>query len=373
MPASTPPTSRNPPRKPVEFFTAIALFDQSLDAEKSLAALQREQVSAESVSLIIRDRASASDRSASPLGDVARALVASAMGPLGPWLSGLASLVVAERGTYLVAGPMGASLATLCINDQRNAEVLDHGQEEDLDDLLGIEHEESDALYQNLLLFGLLEDDASYLERRLVAGTSLVAVTTNSRRNTALARNEFDTQGAVFLRVILTSEDIVRLTRQRLNDMTIARASGDVVVADAVIPLRRMCHRDPEQEVHPRCGATVTDHDGLEIGTVVDILSDPYVSDSAGREVERYAVVGHGGLGYGDSFRVGRHYTALPMGELRFEDDGTARSRVNAAVIREAPRYDRSGAFSRREELGVLAYFGVRPYWLPAGDKGSVG
>ncbi|HEV2527340.1 MAG TPA: hypothetical protein VGT61_02680 [Thermomicrobiales bacterium] len=358
-------------RKPVEFFTAIALFDQSLDAEKSLAAVQRQQVSAETVSLIIRDRASASDRSASPLGDVARALVASAMGPLGPWLRGLASLVVAERGTYLVAGPMGASLATLCLNDQRSSDPPDEGQDEDLADLLGIEHEESDALYQNLLLFGLNEDDASYLERRLVAGTSLVAVTTSSRRITALARNEFDSQGAVFLRVVLTSGDIVRLTRQRINDMTIARLSGDVVVADAVIPLRRMCHRLPPQAAHPRCGATITDTDGVEIGTLVDILSDPFVNDRSGREVERYAVVGHGGLGYGNTLRIGRHYTAIPMEQLSFDEDGTARSLVDAAVIREAPRYDRSGAFSRREELGVLAYFGVRPYWLAAPEDES--
>lgn len=363
MTAKPDTAPRRPTSRPPVHYTAFALFDQSLDAEKSLAVLQREEVQAETVSLIIRDRASATDRSSSPVGDVARALVASAMGPLGTWLRGLASLIVSERGTYLVAGPMGAALATLSVGtsqrtgpDDRPLPPID---EDELGDFFGEDHDESDSIYQILLLFGLTEDDASYLESRLVAGASLVSVTTSDRRMAAQARNEFDTQGAVFLRVVVTPEEIVRLTRQRLAYLSSARSTGDIVVADAVAPLRRMCDAGPGGTSDPACGRDLVGQDGMSIGTIDDILADPYLDEKDGTPRVRYAVVGHGGL-----WKIGRRYTAVPIGYVALPDHGPAVLGVDLDVLREAPRYDRSGAFSRREELSVLAYFGVRPYWL---------
>ena len=363
MTAGSDTGSRRTTRRPTVHYTAFALFDQSLDAEKSLAVLQREEVQAETVSLIIRDRASASDRSSAPVGDVARALVASAMGPLGTWLRGLASLIVSERGTYLVAGPMGAALATLSVGtsqrtgpDDRPLPPID---EDELGDFFGEDHDESDSIYQILLLFGLTEDDASYLESRLVAGASLVSVTTSDRRMAAQSRNEFDTQGAVFLRVVVTPEEIVRLTSQRLAYLSSARSTGDIVVADAVAPLRRMCHAGPDGRSDPACGRDLVDQDGKAIGSIDDVLADPYLDEKDGTPRVRYAVVGHGGL-----WKIGRRYTAVPISYVSLPDHGPAVLGVDLDVLREAPRYDRAGAFSRREELSVLAYFGVRPYWL---------
>lgn len=363
MTAATDTAPRRTARRPPVHFTAFALFDQSLDAEKSLAVLQREEVQAETVSLIIRDRASSSDRSSSPVGDVARALVASAMGPLGTWLRGLASLIVSERGTYLVAGPMGAALATLSVGTSQrtrpDAWPLPPTDEDEFGDFFGEEHDESDSIYQILLLFGLTEDDASYLESRLVAGASLVSVTTSDRRMAAQARNEFDTQGAVFLRVVVTPEEIVRLTSQRLAYLSSARSTGDIVVADAVAPLRRMCNAGSGSRADPACGRDLVDQDGTSIGSIDDVLADPYLDEKDGTPRVRYAVVGHGGL-----WKVGRRYTAVPIGYVSLPDHGPAVLGVDNDVLREAPRYDRAGAFSRREELSVLAYFGVRPYWL---------
>ena len=354
---------RRTSRRPVAHYTAMALFDQSLDAEKSLAALQRDEVDAETVSLILRDRASSSDRTSAPIGDVARALVASAMGPLGTWLRGLASLIVSERGTYLVAGLMGAALATLSVGkaDHIDADAmpLPPSDEDDFGDLIDDDHDEADSIYQILLLFGVTEDDASYLESRLVAGASLVALTTSDRRLAARARNEFDSQGAVYLRVVVTPEEIVRLTRQRLAYLSAARSTGKIVVADAVAPLRRVCSGSTATPAISGCGRALVGQDGQQVGSIEDILADPYLDETDGTPQVRYAVVGHGGV-----WRIGRRFTAVPIGFVSLLDDGPAVLEVDRDVLEGAPHYERAGAFSRREELSVLAYFGVRPYWL---------
>lgn len=354
---------RRTSRRQVVYFTAVALYDQSLDAEKSLAALQREEIDASTVSLVLRDRASSSDRTASPVGDVARALVASAMGPMGTWLQGLASLIVSERGTYLVAGPMGAALATLSVASPHRSDGDDMPlpplDEEDLGDLIAEDHDEADSIYQILLLFGVTEDDASYLESRLVAGASLVALTTSDRRLAAKARNEFDTQGAVYLQVVITAEEIVRLTGQRLAYLAAARSTGKILVADAVAPLRRICTGGSDAPSMPPCGRALVGGNGEPVGAIEDILADPYLDEQDGTPRVRYAVVRHGGL-----WRLARRYTAVPIRFVSLPTDGPASLELDDDVLQSAPRYDRAGAFSRREELSVLAYFGVRPYWL---------
>ncbi len=363
MTAGTDPGRRRTSRRPVVYFTAVALYDQPLDAEKSLAALQRDEMDASTVSLVLRDRASSSDWTASPVGDVARALVASAMGPMGTWLQGLASLIVSERGTYLVAGPMGAALATLSVGSPNEPDDNDRPlpplEEDGLGDLIADDHDEADSIYQILLLFGMTEDDASYLESRLVAGASLVAMTTSDRRLAAKARNEFDTQGAVYLKVVITAEEIVRLTRQGLAYLSAARSTGKIVVADAVAPLRRICTGGSGAPSSSACGRSLVGPSGDAIGAIDDLLADPYVDERDGTPRVRYAVVGHGGL-----WRLGRRYTAIPIRFVSLPTDGPAVLELDHDVLQAAPRYDRKGAFSRREELSVLAYFGVRPYWL---------
>lgn len=362
--STTSAARRRPARAPATYYTAFGLFDHSLDAEKSLVALQRDNVPAKAVSLVIRDRASASDPSSVPTGDVSRALVASAMGALGQWLDGLASLIVPERGTYLVAGPVGAILAS--VGAEGVPEFPHHviadlpAESDDEFDLIddGPPHDDADSIFQTMMLFGTTEDDASYLENRLVSGTSLVAVTTADRRTAARGRNEFDTQGAVFLRVVVTGEDTLQLARDALNRRIAAMVSGEVVVTDAVAPLRRMCDQGNDGNA-PGCGATLTNEDGTTIGTVADILADPIEIERDGGSVMRYIVAGFGGL-----LGLGRQYVAIPVELVEF-DGTTARLDVDPRVIHDAPRYEQNGAFSRREELAVLAYFGVRPYWLP--------
>ena len=345
------------------YYTAFGLFDHSLDAEKSLVALQRESVPPETVSLVIRDRGSAASDPSST-GDVARALVASAMGTLGQWLDGLASLIVPERGTYLVAGPVGAILAS--VGSEGMPEFPHHGfpdlPTESSDDFdlvdVGPHHEDVDSIFQTMMLFGTTEDDASYLENRLVAGTSLVAVTTSDRRTAARGRNEFDAQGAVFLRVVVTGEGTLQLARDALDRRIAAMASGEVMVTDAVAPLRRLC-RQGGDDMAPGCGVTLKTEDGTAIGTVADILADPIEVEPDGGSVMRYVVIAFGGL-----MRLGQQHVAIPVQLVTF-DGASAQLNVDPRVINDAPRYEQHGAFSRREELAVLAYFGVRPYWLP--------
>jgi hypothetical protein len=89
---ASPPTPR---------FTLVALFDDTIDAEQALAALRKAERT-ERVSLIVRSANGGEERQTVEL---ARTLVANALDAVGTWLSGLAALVVPERGEYLVAGP----------------------------------------------------------------------------------------------------------------------------------------------------------------------------------------------------------------------------------------------------------------------------
>ncbi len=93
--------------------TVVALFDDNIDAEHAMIALRKSERRPEQVSLIVRDRAGEREGEADRPGAITRALVDSALDGVGDWLQGLASLVVPEHGRFLVAGPMGAALASI--------------------------------------------------------------------------------------------------------------------------------------------------------------------------------------------------------------------------------------------------------------------
>src|SRR5581483_5890036 len=145
-------------------YTVAALFDDTMDAEHALAALRNEEAT-ERVSLIVR---SAAGDERQPV-ELARTLVANALDAVGAWLSGLAQLVVPDRGEYLVAGPLGAALvaAGAPTTGAAGAERVSRGGSSPQPDLVrGV-----------LTSFGFGGDEATYLERRLEAGAALIAVT----------------------------------------------------------------------------------------------------------------------------------------------------------------------------------------------------
>ncbi|MGH9175355.1 MAG: hypothetical protein ACRD1H_13410, partial [Vicinamibacterales bacterium] len=96
-----------------EHTTIVALFEDAIDARNALAALRKAGCPAGEVSVIVRDRAADEGGPIARHGAVARAVDEAALNTHSGWLLGLASLIVPERGTFLVAGPLGAALAGL--------------------------------------------------------------------------------------------------------------------------------------------------------------------------------------------------------------------------------------------------------------------
>src|SRR5688500_16756439 len=126
--------------------TALALFEAAIDAERALTALRKANQPADQVSLLIRNRNDEGDAADGPV-DVARDIVAVARGAVANWLTGLAELIVPERGRYVVAGPMGAALTGI----SRVQEAADNGEHDPIDMAAGLN---ADSLQWALTQFG---------------------------------------------------------------------------------------------------------------------------------------------------------------------------------------------------------------------------
>ncbi|MEA2582867.1 MAG: hypothetical protein QOF33_952 [Thermomicrobiales bacterium] len=335
-------------------FTVLGLFDDAIDAELTLVALRRAERPAEQVSVLVRDRAADAGTGPERHGEVARAVVANALNAVSGWLLGLASLIVPENGTYLVAGPIGAALAGVrTIEGRQRQRALDGGGEEytEITDLsLG-------GLSYTLTEFGFRPDEAAYLQSRLTAGSALIAVTTSDTDQLHATRRLFADHSAVHIGQAETGEVIVHEAEELLAAPP-EEAVGDVVVADAVAPLRFLCssgsHGVPAP---PICGAVVFDAVGEETGQLEDLLAEGSPT-AAVTPIVRYAVIGFGGL-----LGLGRHRIAIPAEQVDLQTD-PIRLTVTKDVLRRAPAYEPDMPFSRREEMAVHAYFGTTPYWL---------
>jgi len=135
-------------------------------------------------------------------------------------------------------------------------------------------------------------------------------------------------------------------------------SSGDLVVADAVAPLRRLCSTaSDDAPAHRACGARVVDSSSEEVGQLEDLFADG-AHPTAESPTIRYAVVGFGGL-----LGLGRHRIAVPTDQIDLRSD-PVRLGVSKEVLRRAPAYNSDIPFSRREEMAINAYFGTTPYWL---------
>jgi len=346
---------RTDERREAMRITAVALFDDAIDAEHTLVALRRAERPAEQVSVLVRDRAADAGSGPERHGEVARAVVANALGAVSGWLLGLASLIVPDSGTYLVAGPIGAALAgvrTFEENTRKRADDDGDGEQPASGQFAigGLGH--------TLTEFGFRPDEAAYLQSRLAAGSALIAVTTSDPQQLQATRRLFADYSAVHIGQAQTGEAVVQEAEELLAAQPEEANSGDVVVADAVAPLHRLCsggHDDPHRS--QRCGGRVVDTAGEDTGEIEDLLADATASISREPTV-RYAVVGFGGL-----LGLGRHRAAVPADQIDLITD-PVRLAVSKDVLRRAPAYDSGIPFSRREEMAVNAYFGTTPYWL---------
>jgi hypothetical protein len=323
--------------------TVAALFDDTMDAEQALAALRNAEAT-ERVSLIVRS-AAGDER---PPVDLAQALVARALDAVGAWLSGLAQLVVPDRGEYLVAGPLGAALTAAGAPTADDAGGVAHAARP--------ETPRPDLVREVLTAFGFGDDEATYLERRLEAGAALLAVTDDRHDAVQDVQRLFADHAAVYLGLAHTDARLVDQVEALLADAPQLIPSGDVIIADAAAPLHRASSPEAPPAVAALIGRPVLDERDDAVGDIDDVLFEaPAVA--AAKPVPRYLIVGTGGL-----LGVGRTRVAVPASITVTLDDGRVRVAASAATIHNAPAADQA-PFSRRDEQATHRHFDTAPDW----------
>jgi hypothetical protein len=316
--------------------TVVALFADSIDAEAALRALERGAGSPAQISLLVRTRAVDPTDAADRPGAVARSLVAAALETVGASLLGLASLVLPERGTYLVAGPLGAAL--------RGEEASGSSQSRPV------------GLVPALAAFGFAEEEAIYLEHRLEADYVLLALTSADPRETLAARRLFARHDAIHISQGTTESGLAASATSTLSAVLRAAIGAEGEAAASVV-FQSLCGQEPSPS---ECGAAVVDRFGDEAGTIVDLLTDAPAGTSDAPV--RYLVVAFGGL-----LGLGRQHVALPA-DLADLSARPIHLAIERKVLHHAPRFAAEVPLSRRDELIVQAYFGVEPYWVASSE-----
>ena len=333
--------------------TILALFDDSIDAEQALMALRKTTGAPEQISLVVRDRATEDQNSLEATGALARVLVATALDAVGGWLQGLASLIVPRRGTYLVAGPIGAALTGIGPAGRAGRDAAAAGVATEAAAQPG-----ATGLLATLTEFGFGTDEADYIERRLEAGAALIAITATDVRRLERSRRLFADHSAVHIGQADTDEYLASEVTAMLASAAHASAGSEIVVADAVAPLRHLCQATDDAEDLPgACGSDAIDGDGHHLGQIEDLLGDMEETGPDGAPLPRYVVVATGGV-----FGLGRRHVPIPaplceLGSRPVQVDRT-RAQIEAAPVLTLGR-----AFSRREEEAICAFFEVPRYW----------
>ena len=338
--------------------TVIALFDDTIEAEHTLMTMRRAKLPADQISVILRERVLDPDATTPYRAVLSRVVAASALDVVGSWLQGLASLVLPDRATYLAAGPIGVVLATIRdARQQKDDQDLDPAQRRSVP---------TRQLTRALLAFGFERDEATYVEHRVVAGSPLIAVTSDNVETLRAAHQIFSRNTAVYIGLTRTEQSISSQAAHLL--MTGPQGGGSVVVADAISPLRRLTDEPNLQSGSwDLRGRTALSHYGETIGNVDELLFEP-IADRPGQVarngggtndiVPRYIVIRSGGL-----FGVGRHRIAIPAERVTITDDGVVVEITHEELV-SAPRYDALTPLSRQDEATIRRHFSAPFYWI---------
>lgn len=339
--------------------TVIALFDDVLDAEHALSVLRKSDQPSEQISVILRERVMSEDTGVRQQTVLARVIASSALDAVGGWLQGLASLILPDRASYLVAGPIGAVLATI-----RDARPHSSGPDADP----SRPPNSSRQLARAFTAFGFSRDESNYLEQRVVAGSPLIAITSSEAKNLRNAHQAFSKHTAVHLGLARTESSINRTAARLL--VTGPQAGGTVVIADAIAPLRRLTEGglDDKSQID-LIGREVVTVSGESIGSVSDVLYETRLKDDIDAQgqfqlqqadvISRYVIVQFGGV-----LRMGRQRVALPMPVVVKTNWELVVISAGREEIQAAPRYDELIPLSRQDEVTMCTHFGVPLYWL---------
>lgn len=321
--------------------TIVGLFEDEIDTRRALAQLRKKDVPAHFVSVLIRLSDSGSEQASNGEGVVARAISACDLEGVADWLLGFVTIEAERLGTYLVAGPVGASLA--------GDKVTEIAEGSDLTPIGAV-----------LNYFGFGPDEAAYMDSRITAGSWLVSVTCAEREALLTASKTFSNENAVYIPTAATGHDIAEHADELLDLPPERSSDGDVIVTDAVARFFRISGCDRADEVFMTLrDRPVVDPDGDEVGTLVDFIAETLIEgdEQVERDEVRYGVVAFGGI-----FGLGRHHAAIPIDRFDLASD-PVRITVDRDVLRDAPAFNRVAPFSRAEEHTVCAYFGATPYW----------
>lgn len=343
--------------------TIIVLFDDIIDAEHALTSLRKSDQPSEGISVILRERVLDPDPTVQYQTVLSRVIASSALDAVGSWLQGLASLILPDRASYLVAGPIGAVLAT--IKDARPASTNGETAAIGTDD-------SSRQLSRALSAFGFSQDESHYLEERVVAGSPLIAVTSGQADKLRAAHKTFAAFDAVHVELARTETSIHRTATRLL--VTGPDGGGSVVIADAIAPLRRLTSdggwRNHSIDLRGRQAISTS---GESLGMIVDVLfenrlmpEDESVSQSAADRrsvIFRYVLVSFGGV-----LGLGKSRVALPA-ILADTTGWQVRIDTTREELRAAPRFDTLAPLSRQDEVTICSYFAVPLYWLDPGNR----
>ncbi len=349
--------------------TVLGMFEDTIDAEQALVALRKADYPPDRISLLVRDTLAEREETSDRHGAVARSVVASALDAVGGWLQGLASLIVPERGTFLVAGPIGAALAGMrASDDERRAHQAEApGETTYVATTLATDDLSNVGLIRTFEEFGYQPEEATYLEHRLAAGAALVAVTASNATTFHEVRTIFADHDAVYIGIAETEASFLAQTEALLAASPEESIGGVVVVRDVVAPLVRGCGSGPGTSRHQLCNRAVIDRHGEEAGQVEETLIDEATGNSP---LLRYIVIGYGGL-----LGIGRHRVAIPVEGIDLSSV-PLRLQISQEQLHRAPAYVPDTPFSRREEDAIYSSVGMKPYWLdgqgttPVGETG---
>lgn len=346
-------------------YTVMVLFDDSIDAENTLNSLRRRRQPASGISVIFREMVIDPDSRAPYRAVLSDVVAKSALEVVGSWLQGLSSLILPDRATYLAAGPIGAILATL-------RETRQHAEETG-DDTSPLRQLPTRQLTRTFQAFGFDRDEAAYVEQRVVAGSPLIAVTSDEVESLRRAHEIFSQNQPVYIGLSRTEASIASQASRLLT--TGPRGTGAVVIADAASPLLHLSN-EPGLQRGPRDLRTriVKSQYGEEIGRVEDVLfetepesppSDLLHGDiSDGVLLLRYLVVR---VGRG----IGRQRVAIPSERIAVTSEAIVVAVTHEELV-SAPRYDTDGQLSRQEEATIRRHFSEPFYWIPPADTDPV-
>lgn len=339
--------------------TVVALFEDAIDAEHALVALRKANQSANRVSLLVHNRQDAKHEADAV--DVARDIVAVALGAVANWLTGLAELIVSERGRYVVAGPMGAALTG---SGQTGGGVAPGDVRNEASGDLA-----ADRLLWVLTEFGLGAQEADYVDNRISAGATLVGITVTDRDELEATRRVFGDHDAVYIAVVPTDSGVLEATGALLERVPDLKDDGDVVIVDVASRVRPATDNDGLGGLRD-LELTLGDSDGtcrVDRVLVEDISIDQTAGDDTPRKrvALRYVVVSFGGM-----LGLGRHRVAVPAALVDLTAD-PPRLNVDRDTLQRAPECDEDVPLSRTLEEQIFRYFDVTPYWMATSAAGA--